>query len=99
MHTLALTFLFAVINVTAVSAKALAIAVVIYPLLQGIKKLFPALTGGYALALNLALAVLGFVVTVPSSQLVSMDTLVGLLTAVSAAAGIHGTVKSLSTPQ
>jgi len=98
MQVFALLFLLAV-NVTAVSAKALAIAVVIYPLLQGIKKLFPALTGGYALALNLALAVLGFVVTVPSAQLVSVDTLVGLITAVSAAAGIHGTVKSLSTPQ
>jgi hypothetical protein len=95
MHAFFLLFLLAV-NVSVVSVKALAIAAAIYPLLQLAKKLFPALGGPWAIALNIALAALGFVVTVPSAQLVSVDTLVGLITAVSAAAGIHGTVKSLS---
>jgi hypothetical protein len=97
MHVLAL-FLISTVTVSAVSVKALAIAVAIYPILQMVKKLFPALNGHYALGVNIGLAMLGFIITVPAGDLLTVSTLVGVLTSVSAAAGIHGTVQNVVMP-
>ena len=94
MHS-TLFFLLAFAVSPAAAAKVLAIAGGVYAILQVVKKIFPSLTGWYALALNFALSALGFLVTIPTDQLLSINTLVGLLTAVAASAGIHGTVKNL----
>lgn len=96
MHLHFAFFLFALALSPAVSAKILAIAGAVYAVLQVGKKIFPSLGGVWALVLNFALSGLGFLVSVPSDQLFSLTTLVGLITAVAASAGIHGTVKSLT---
>lgn len=82
----------------AATTKILGIAAAVYAILQTAKKLFPSIGGSGALALNIGLSVLGFLVTVPASSLMSLDTLVGLITAIAASAGIHGTVKNLTAP-
>jgi hypothetical protein len=80
----------------AVSAKVLAVAAAVFSILQIVKKFVPGLGGVWAIAFNVALALIGFVITVPADQLFTLNTLVGLITAIAAAAGIHGTVKSMS---
>lgn len=81
------------------AAKVLAVVVVVYPFIQGIKKI-PALTphikGWWAVALNIVLSALGLIVTIPADQLYTTNTAFALLTAILAAAGIHGTVSTLS---
>jgi hypothetical protein len=89
---------FALILTPVASAKILAIAAAVYAVLQVAKKVFPSIGGGWALALNIGLSVLGFLVTVPVANLLSIDTLTGLIMAVAASAGIHGTVKSMTAP-
>src|SRR3954468_16413947 len=80
------------------AAKVIAIAVIIYPILQGVKKAIPSLSGWYAVALNVVLALGGVIVAVPANQLFSVGTLLMFITAATAAAGIHGTIKSLTAP-
>jgi len=90
---------FVVLAISATTgAKILGIATAVYAVLQVIKKIFPSVTGVWAFALNIALSVLGYLVTVPVTTLFSLDTLIGLLTVIAAAAGIHGTIKSATTP-
>ena len=82
---------------TAAAAKILGVAGAVYAVLQVLKKIFPSLSGPWALALNIALSVGGVLVAVPPDQLLSVETLVTVLTSVAAAAGIHGTVKNLAS--
>src|ERR671923_567406 len=80
---------------TALAAKILIIAGIVYSVLEGIKKYLPQITGVYAVAVNFALTGVGFILTVPSDRLFTLPTLLGLLTAVGASAGVHGTVKKI----
>jgi len=83
------------------AAKVLAIVAVVYPLIQGLKRvpaLTPHLSGWVAIALNVLLSGLGVLVTVPAAQLYSTDTLAALVTVSLAAAGVHGTVKGFTNP-
>lgn len=99
MHLALCTLLiFALALSTAASAKILWIAAAVYTLLQVAKKIFPSLAGPWALALNFALSIAGVLATITPDKLLSVDTLVAVLTAVAASAGIHGTVKNLSAP-
>jgi hypothetical protein len=79
------------------AAKVMAISVAIYPVLQLVKKFFPLLSGKYALAANIVLAVVGFVVSVKPEQLFTPETAFALIATVGTAAGIHGTVKNLAS--
>jgi len=86
----------AVVATPTLAIKVLAISVAIYPILQIVKKMFPSISGPYAIGVNVCLAVVGLVVTVPAGDLLTLPTLLGLLTAAGTAAGIHGTVSALS---
>ena len=97
MH-LVIAVLLALALSTATSAKILGIAGAVYAILQVAKKIFPALSGWWALGMNIGLSVAAVLVTVTPENLFSVDTLVAVLTAIAASAGIHGTVKNLSAP-
>jgi hypothetical protein len=86
------------VGATGLLERVAAIIAIVYPLLQGLKKLFPGLGGYVAIALNVALAATGFLVSVPSDQWFQLSTIIAFVSAVLGAAGIHGTVKALSTP-
>lgn len=78
------------------AAKVIAIAATVYAILQAVKKAIPQLNGWYSVALNVVLSAIGVVVAVPADQLYTVATLTTLITAVAAAAGIHGTVQNLT---
>ena len=84
------------------AAKVLAISGSVYGILLAAKKI-PALTqyltGWLAIAINVALSVLGLVIAIPADQLYTTNTALTLLTVALGAAGVHGTVKSMSEPQ
>ncbi len=83
------------------AAKVLAVSASVYAILLAAKKI-PAFTsflqGWVAIAFNVALTVGGLVIAIPAGQLYTTNTAVTLVTAALAAAGVHGTVKSLSQP-
>jgi sugar phosphate permease len=79
------------------AAKILGVAAVVYTVLQAVKKFIPALSGPWAIVLNLVFSILGFVVTVPADQLFSLSTVLAVLSAAGTAAGAHGTIKSLTS--
>ena len=84
------------------AAKVLAIVAVVYPVIQGLKKipaLTPYLIGWWAIALNVVLSATGLLIAIPASDLYTMNTLMALITACLTAAGVHGTVSSMSQPQ
>ena len=93
-------YLLATITLDATTAaKVLAISALVYALLQTVKKAFPALSGWWAVGLNIALSIVGAVIVVPQDQLFSLATLTTLLTAgiaAAGAAGIHGTVQNVA---
>ena len=100
MHLLAFFFMLTTLTVTVPpAAKVLAIVAVVYPFIQGLKKI-PALTpyiqGWVSIALNAALSALGLLITIPADQLYTTNTALALLTAILSAAGIHGTVSNLT---
>lgn len=103
MHLLLAFLLLTTLTITVPpAAKVLAIVAVVYPLIQGLKKiktLTPYIKGWWAVALNVVLSALGLLVTIPANQLYTTNTAIALLTAVLAAAGVHGTVSTLSKPQ
>jgi hypothetical protein len=102
MHFFAMLLLLSVALTVPPAAKVLAIVGTIYAVIQALKRvpaLTPYLKGWVAIALNVALSIGGLLVTVPASQLYTTDTLITLLTTALGAAGIHGTVKSLTTAQ
>lgn len=83
------------------ATSALAIIGAIYATIQGLKKiprLTQYLTGWWAVGLNAALAVCGELIVVPADQLYTVNTLLLLITTILGAAGVHGTVKSMSPP-
>ena len=84
------------------AAKVLAIVALVYPIIQGLNKI-PALTkylmGWVAVALNVALSACGLLIAIPADQLYTSNTLLALVTACLSAAGVHGTVSAMSTPQ
>jgi hypothetical protein len=81
------------------AAKTLAVIVAVYGVLQAVKKI-PGInpTGWVAVLFNLLLTACGLLVVIPADQLYTTGTLIALLTSAASAAGIHGTVKSLSAP-
>jgi hypothetical protein len=83
------------------AAKVLAISGSVYGILLGAKKI-PALTqyltGWVAVAFNVVLSVIGMVIAIPADQLYTENTALTLITAALGAAGVHGTVKSMSKP-
>jgi len=99
MHVLML-FLFAFTIPPA--AKVIAVAVVVYGVLQGLKKapVFSTfLSGTWALVFNIAFSVLGVLVVAAPGTLYSVDTLNDIFMVIGtalAAAGIHGTTKTLA---
>ena len=84
------------------AAKVLAISGSVYGILLAAKKI-PALTqyltGWLSVAFNVALTIVGLLIAIPADQLYTVNTAMTLLTAGLGAAGIHGTVKSMSAPQ
>lgn len=101
MHVLML-FLFAFTIPPA--AKVIAVAVIVYGVLQGLKQV-PVfntfLSGKWALAFNIAFSVFGVLVSTPVTALYSVNTLNELFMVIGAAlaaAGIHGTTKALVPP-
>lgn len=84
------------------AAKVLAVIAVIYGVIQGLKQipvLTPFLTGWVAIALNVALSTLALFVgptAIPADQLYTVNTLLTVLSVGLGAAGIHGTVASLT---
>lgn len=84
------------------AAKVLAIVALVYPIIQGLKRipaLTPYLTGWLAIALNVALSACGILIAVPADQLYTTNTILALVTAILGAAGVHGTVSAMSQPQ
>jgi hypothetical protein len=77
------------------AGKVLAVSAVVYAALQAIKKTFPAVSGWWAVALNVGLSIGGVLAVVPVEQVLSLSTLTAVLTAAIAAAGIHGSVQNL----
>lgn len=83
------------------AGKVLAVAAVVYVLMQSLKKVpqvSDRLKGWWAVALNVGLTVLGIVVATPASQLYTPQTLQAVAAAVLASAGIHGTVSKVILP-
>jgi hypothetical protein len=84
------------------AAKVLAISGSVYGILLAAKKI-PALTqyltGWLAVGFNVALSILGLLIAIPADQLYTANTALTLLTVALGAAGVHGTVKSMSEPQ
>jgi hypothetical protein len=73
------------------------IAGTITVLLQLLKRLFPTIGGWYAIAINVTLAVAGVLVFVSPEQFWAVATWAHVLEAALAAAGVHGTVKALTS--
>jgi hypothetical protein len=84
------------------AAKVLAIIVLVYPLIQGLKKI-PALTayltGWVAIGFNVVLSACGLLIAIPADQLYTTNTFLALATACLGAAGVHGTMSAMSAPQ
>lgn len=76
------------------AGKVLAVAGVVYAVLQALKQAFPAISGWWAVALNIVFSSVGVLIAVPTDQVFSVATLTAVLTAAIAAAGVHGTVKN-----
>jgi hypothetical protein len=97
MHSL---YLIAAISLDpATAGKILGEMTAVYGLLQGVKKAFPALTGKWAIVLNVAMSLIGAAVIIPPDSFFSIGTLmVVLLAGIQAAgsAGIHGTVQNVA---
>jgi hypothetical protein len=87
------------------AVKTLAVIAAVYGVLQGLKKipvLTQYLTGWWAIGFNVVFSILGQLVVIPANQLYTANTLniiLTVLTTVLSAAGIHGTIKSMSAPQ
>jgi hypothetical protein len=79
--------------------KVIAIAAVVFALVQAIKKFFPKLGGWWALGLNVVLNATGILATAQPGQLFSTGTLLAVVLAIASAAGIHGTWTNLLQPQ
>ncbi len=85
------------------AAKVVMLIAVIYPLIQGLKKvpaLAPHILGWKAIALNVALCTLGLFygpTAIPPDQLYTANTLFAVIYTAMGAAGIHGTMNVMAT--
>lgn len=102
MHVIAL-FLFSILPASflalSTTAKILWISGFVYAVIQVLKQapvLQPYLQGWLAILFNVIFAGAGVLATVPAEQLWSVSTFIAFLTAVLAAAGIHGTTSKLA---
>lgn len=77
------------------AATVVSLAAVVYGILQTIKKLFPSVGGPLAVVLNIVFSVAGYVAAVQPADLFSLATLVGIVSVVGTAAGIHGAVTAV----
>ena len=96
---LAMFMFFTVLASIPPAAKVLAVAVVVYGIIQAVKLsplVGPKISGWVALALNIVLNGLGALVVIPADQLYTGNTLILVVTAALGSAGIHGTVSKLS---
>jgi len=75
-----------------------AIAVVLAPALQLVKKYVPALSGWKAVAANVAIAIVAVFSVTPAGQFWTVDAWMRVVELSGLAAGIHGTAKSLLAP-
>lgn len=78
----------------ALPVKLVALSGVVYVLVAGIKKIFPALGGWQAVAINVALSVAGVLMVAKPGDLADPTFWASLMMTAAAAAGIHGTVRS-----
>ena len=97
MHSL---YFIAAISLSAITAgKVAGIIASVYAILQVVKKTFPAVTGRWALAINLGLSIGAVAIVLPPDKLFSMESFTALAIAgISAmgSAGIHGTVQNVA---
>ena len=93
-------YLIAAISLSGLNAaKVAGIIASVYTILQVVKKTFPAVSGHWALLINLGLSIGGVAVLMPPDKLFSLDSLTALAIAgISAlgSAGIHGTVQNVA---
>ena len=83
------------------AAKVLAVSASVYGILLAAKKvsaLTKFLQGWVSIAFNVALTITGLIIAIPADQLYTANTAITLISTALAAAGVHGTVKSLSQP-
>lgn len=81
------------------AGKVLAISGSAYAVLQALKKVFPGISGYWAVALNVAINVIGVLIVLPPEKLFSLESLTTLLIAgitAAGSAGIHGTVQNVA---
>lgn len=81
------------------AAKVAGIVASVYAILQVVKKTFPAVTGKWALAINIGLSIGAVAIVLPPDKLFSMESFTALAIAgISAmsSAGIHGTVQNVA---
>lgn len=100
MHFALVLFAFKFALAIPTPVKALAIAASVYGILQAAKAspwLGQYISGWWALLLNGALTILGFLVTVPADQLYTGATLTAIIVTTLGSAGIHGSVQNLIT--
>lgn len=95
MHYMLLMFFFVSVTLTNIAFKIAAVAAIVYPLLQVLKKFFPVLSGWKSLVMNIAFSIVGLLITTPPDQYFTTTTLVALITAIGTSAGIHGTAQNL----
>jgi hypothetical protein len=97
MHPL---YFIAAISLSGITAgKVAGIIASVYAILQVAKKTFPALTGKWALAINLGLSVGAVAIVLPPDKLFSMESFTALAIAgitAMGSAGIHGTVQNVA---
>jgi len=93
-------YFIATITLSGITAgKVAGIIASVYAILQVVKKTFPAVTGRWALAINLGLSIGAVAIVLPPDKLFSMESFTALAIAgISAmgSAGIHGTVQNVA---
>jgi hypothetical protein len=84
------------------AAKTLVVIGVVYAIVQGLKKapwFSTYLKGWWAVGVNYIFTATGLLIFIPENQLYTVNTLMMLVTTGLGAAGIHGTVATLTTPE
>lgn len=77
------------------AARVLAVATIVFSILQGAKMFFPGLGGVAAVIINVALNFVGSIVAAPAgTEIISFPFLFSVLAAALGSAGIHGTLRS-----
>src|SRR5260370_33600182 len=74
-----------------------AIAGYVYALLQILKSKFPAISGPWAIGLNVVFNIAGVLAVAKHGDLATPDFWASLILSIATSAGVHGTVRSLSS--